>query len=371
MKVKVMSIFGTRPEAIKMAPLIKELEKNNNFESVVCVTGQHREMLDQVLEIFNIRPKYDLDIMKKNQTLTTLTTSIIKELENVYTKERPNIVLVHGDTTTTFSAALSAFYHKIDVAHIEAGLRSNDMYAPFPEEANRRLTSVLSTYHFAPTNMSKANLLKERINEDNIYVVGNTVIDSMKYTINTNYKFKNQVLKNLDFTKKIVVVTAHRRENWGTPMMNICKTIKRLAKEYNGEIEFVFLSHLNPVVKEVVYNTLEGIENVKILAPIDIEDAHNLLYRCFFVMTDSGGIQEEAPYLSKYVLVLRSKTERQEVLEEGMVKLVGTDEENIYKYSKEYIDNKIKVNNLSSHSYGDGDASLKIVNILEKKYVKK
>lgn len=370
MKVKVMSIFGTRPEAIKMAPLIKELEKNKNFDSIVCVTAQHREMLDQVLEIFNIRPKYDLDIMKKNQTLTTLTTSIIKQLEKVYLEEKPNIVLVHGDTTTTFCATLSAFYHKIDVAHIEAGLRSNDMYAPFPEEANRKLTAVLASHHFAPTNLSKSNLINEGILEENIYVVGNTVIDSMKYTINDNYKFKNNVLKNLDFSKKIVVVTAHRRENWGQPMENICRSVKRLAEEYREDIEFVFLSHLNPIVKDVVYNTLQGIDNVKILEPIDIEDAHNLLYRCFFVMTDSGGIQEEAPYLSKYVLVLRSKTERKEVLEEGMVKLVGTEEENIYKYSKEYIEDKIKINNISSNSYGNGDASLKIVDILEKKYIK-
>lgn len=369
MKVKVISVFGTRPEAIKMAPLVKELEKNENFESIVCVTAQHREMLDQVLEIFNIKPKYDLDIMKKNQTLTTLTTSIISGLNDVYTKEKPDIILVHGDTTTTFCAALSAFYNKIDVAHVEAGLRSNDMYAPFPEEANRKLTGVISKIHFAPTNISKSNLLNEGIKEENIHVVGNTVIDSMKYTIREDYEFKNQVLNKLDFSKKVVVVTAHRRENWGEPMINICKAVKKLAEEYKEKIEFVFLSHLNPIVREVVYDILDNIENVKILEPIDIEDAHNLLYRCFFVMTDSGGIQEEAPYLSKYVLVLRSKTERQEVLEEGMVKLVGTNEESIYNNSKEYIENKIRINNLKSSSYGNGDASIKIVKVLEKRYI--
>lgn len=259
----------------------KGIDNNKSFDSVVCVTAQHREMLDQVLNTFDIKPKYDLNIMKERQTLTTLTTSIIKELELIYLREKPQVVLVHGDTTTTFCATLSAFYQKIDIAHIEAGLRSNDLYFPFPEEINRRLTGVLAKYHFAPTNVSKLNLLNEGVNEENIYVVGNTVIDTMKYTITDNYEFKNEVLRKMDFSKKVVVVTAHRRENWGEPICNICNAVKRLANEYKDSIQFVFLTHLNPIVKESVFNILGEISNVIILMPIDIEDAHNLLSRCF------------------------------------------------------------------------------------------
>lgn len=370
MSIKIISVFGTRPEAIKMVPLIKELDNNKSFDSVVCVTAQHREMLDQVLNIFDIKPKYDLNIMKERQTLTTLTTSIIKELELIYLREKPQVVLVHGDTTTTFCATLSAFYQKIDIAHIEAGLRSNDLYFPFPEEINRRLTGVLAKYHFAPTNVSKLNLLNEGVNEENIYVVGNTVIDTMKYTITDNYEFKNEVLRKMDFSKKVVVVTAHRRENWGEPICNICNAVKRLANEYKDSIQFVFLTHLNPIVKESVFNILGEISNVIILMPIDIEDAHNLLSRCFFVMTDSGGIQEEAPYLGKFVLVLRSETERKEVLDQGIIKLIGTNEEDIYKTSKDFIDGKIEYKNLLNNVYGDGYASKKIVKILEEKYLK-
>ncbi len=370
MSIKIMSVFGTRPEAIKMVPLIKELDNNKSFDSVVCVTAQHREMLDQVLNTFDIKPKYDLNIMKERQTLTTLTTSIIKELELIYLREKPQVVLVHGDTTTTFCATLSAFYQKIDIAHIEAGLRSNDLYFPFPEEINRRLTGVLAKYHFAPTNVSKLNLLNEGVNEENIYVVGNTVIDTMKYTITDNYEFKNEVLRKMDFSKKVVVVTAHRRENWGEPICNICNAVKRLANEYKDSIQFVFLTHLNPIVKESVFNILGEISNVIILMPIDIEDAHNLLSRCFFVMTDSGGIQEEAPYLGKFVLVLRSETERKEVLDQGIIKLIGTNEEDIYKTSKDFIDGKIEYKNLLNNVYGDGYASKKIVKILEEKYLK-
>ena len=370
MSIKIMSVFGTRPEAIKMVPLIKELDNNKSFDSVVCVTAQHREMLDQVLNTFDIKPKYDLNIMKERQTLTTLTTSIIKELELIYLREKPQVVLVHGDTTTTFCATLSAFYQKIDIAHIEAGLRSNDLYFPFPEEINRRLTGVLAKYHFAPTNVSKLNLLNEGVNEENIYVVGNTVIDTMKYTITDNYEFKNEVLRKMDFSKKVVVVTAHRRENWGEPICNICNAVKRLANEYKDSIQFVFLTHLNPIVKESVFNILGEISNVIILMPIDIEDAHNLLSRCFFVMTDSGGIQEEAPYLGKFVLVLRSETERKEVLDQGIIKLIGTNEEDIYKTSKDFINGKIEYKNLLNNVYGDGYASKKIVKILEEKYLK-
>lgn len=371
MSIRVMCVFGTRPEAIKMVPLIKELEKNKNFETIVCVTAQHREMLDQVLNTFDIRAKYDLNIMKEKQNLTTLTTSIINGLEEVYLKEKPKVVFVHGDTTTTFCATLSAFYQKIDVVHIEAGLRSNDLYFPFPEEINRKLTAVLAKYHFAPTDLSKSNLLNEGVNEEDIYVVGNTVIDTMRYTIKDDYKFKNEVLNKIDFSKKVVVVTAHRRENWGEPIENICRAIRRLSFDCNQEVQFVFLTHLNPIVKDSVYKILNGIDNVKILDPIDIEDAHNLLFRCFFVMTDSGGIQEEAPYLGKFVLVLRTETERREVLNCGMIKLIGTNEENIYNVSKDFIDGNINFKDKSSNVYGDGFASKKIVEVIEKKYLKK
>ncbi len=367
MSIKVMSVFGTRPEAIKMVPLIKEFEKNPNFESVVCVTAQHREMLDSVLDNFNIKPKYDLDLMKSKQTLTTLTTSIITKLQGIYEKEKPKVVLVHGDTTTTFCASLSAFYNKIDIGHVEAGLRSNNMYFPFPEEINRKLTASLSKFHFAPTNLSKENLLKEGVDEKDIYVVGNTVIDTMKYTIKDNYIFKNGVLRNLDFEKKVVVITAHRRESWGEPIKNICHAVKRLSKEHK-DIEFVFLCHLNPIVKNVVDEILSFIDNVHILNPIDIYDSHNLLSKCFFVMTDSGGIQEEAPYLNKFVLALRNETERKEMITEGMIKLVGTNEDKIYEESKKIIEG-VNSPSLSNNVYGDGNTSKKIIEILEKRYL--
>lgn len=370
MSIKVMSVFGTRPEAIKMVPLIKEIEKNDNFESVVCVTAQHREMLDQVLNAFDIKPKYDLNIMREKQTLTTLTTSIIKGLENVYLSEMPQVVFVHGDTTTTFCATLSAFYQKIDVAHIEAGLRSNDLYFPFPEEINRKLTGVLAKYHFAPTKLSKMNLIKEGVSEKNIYVVGNTVIDTMRYTISKEYEFKNETLKNMDFSKKVIVVTAHRRENWGEPIKNICNVIKRLSYEYKDQIQFIFLTHLNPVVKETVYNILNFVHNVTILDPIDIHDAHNLLFKCFFIMTDSGGIQEEASHLGKFVLVLRSETERKEALDYGMIKLIGTTEQGVYKNAKKFIDGNFKNDHSLRNIYGDGYTSQKIVEILQKEYLK-
>lgn len=367
MSIKVISVFGTRPEAIKMVPLIKELDKNKNFESIVCVTAQHREMLDNVLNKFDIVPKYDLNLMREKQTLTTLTTSMMINLEKIYLEEKPKVVLVHGDTTTTFCSSLSAFYQKIDIGHVEAGLRSNDLYFPFPEEANRKLTGVLAKYHFAPTNLSKNNLLKEGINEENIYVVGNTVIDTMNYTISDNYSFNNDVLKEIDFSHKVIVVTAHRRESWGKPITNICNVIKKISNEYKN-IKFIFLTHLNPIVRDTVKSILNGISNVYMLDPIDIYDSHNLLSRCFFVMTDSGGIQEEAPYLGKKVLVLRNETEREEMIEEGMIKLVGTNEDRIYNCAKELIENGIG-NKEVSNVYGDGNTSKKIVNILEKNYL--
>ena len=345
MSIKVISVFGTRPEAIKMVPLIKELQNNKNFENIVCVTAQHREMLDDVLNKFNIIPDYDLNLMREKQTLTTLTTSIMINLEKIYLEEKPKVVLVHDDTR-----------------HVEAGLRSNDLYFPFPEEANRKLTGVLAKYHFAPTNLSKNNLLKEGVNEKNIYVVGNTVIDTMKYTISNNYIFRNKILRDMDFSRKVIVVTAHRRESWGKPIINICNVVKKISEEYE-DIKIVFLTHLNPIVRDTVNSILNGISNVYILDPIDIYDSHNLLSRCFFVMTDSGGIQEEAPHLGKVVLVLRNETEREE-----MIKLVGTDRDRIYKFAKELIDNGIE-DKVISNVYGDGNTSKRIVSILEKNYL--
>ncbi|AID45247.1 UDP-N-acetylglucosamine 2-epimerase [Candidatus Arthromitus sp. SFB-mouse-NL] len=367
MSIKVISVFGTRPEAIKMVPLIKELQNNKNFENIVCVTAQHREMLDDVLNKFNIIPDYDLNLMREKQTLPTLTTSIMINLEKIYLEEKPKVVLVHGDTTTTFCSSLGAFYQKIDIGHVEAGLRSNDLYFPFPEEANRKLTGVLAKYHFAPTNLSKNNLLKEGVNEKNIYVVGNTVIDTMKYTISNNYIFRNKILRDMDFSRKVIVVTAHRRESWGKPIINICNVVKKISEEYE-DIKIVFLTHLNPIVRDTVNSILNGISNVYILDPIDIYDSHNLLSRCFFVMTDSGGIQEEAPHLGKVVLVLRNETEREEMIEEGMIKLVGTDRDRIYKFAKELIDNGIE-DKVISNVYGDGNTSKRIVSILEKNYL--
>lgn len=367
MSIKVMSVFGTRPEAIKMVPLIKELESNKNFESIVCVTAQHREMLDNVLKKFGINPKYDLNLMRHSQTLTTLTTSIITELEKIYLEERPKVVLVHGDTTTTFCASLSAFYQKIDIGHVEAGLRSNNLYFPFPEEVNRKLTGALAKFHFSPTELSKSNLLREGIREEHIYVVGNTVIDTMKYTIKENYIFKDEVLKKIDFSRKVIVITAHRRENWGEPIKNICNAIRRLASDY-VDANFIFLTHLNPVVRDVVNSILCNINNVYILHPIEIDDAHNLLSKCFFVMTDSGGIQEEAPYLGKIVLTLRNETERKEMLNEGKVRLVGTNECGIYNSARELMEGD-SYELSSSSAYGVGNTSKRIIEILEKNYL--
>ncbi len=365
-KVKVITIFGTRPEAIKMAPLVKELEKNPNIENKVCVTAQHRQMLDQVLDLFDITPDFDLNIMQSKQTLTGITTRVLEGLEDIFEKENPNLVLVHGDTTTTFAGALAAFYQKIKVGHVEAGLRTFDKYFPFPEEMNRKLTGSMADLHFAPTAGSKSNLLREGIDEKDIFVTGNTVIDAMEFTVEDSYVFNNVELNGIEYNKKkVIMVTAHRRENWGDGIENICNALKRIVEE-NNDVEIVYLVHLNPVVKDVVYRILGGVPRVHLLPPLDTKETHNLMNRCFMVMTDSGGLQEEAPHLGKPVLVLRDVTERPEAVKAGTVKLVGTDITTILNAANELIRNSAEYDKMSRaiNPYGDGKASERIVHAI-------
>ncbi|MGL5378662.1 non-hydrolyzing UDP-N-acetylglucosamine 2-epimerase [Clostridium sp.] len=367
-KKKVITIFGTRPEAIKMAPLVKELEKREGIESKVCVTAQHREMLDQVLEFFEIKPEFDLNIMKTKQTLTGVTNRVLEGLEEVFINEKPDMILVHGDTTTTFSGALAAFYQQIRVGHVEAGLRTFDKYFPFPEEMNRKLTGALADLHFAPTKGSKNNLLREGINESDVYITGNTVIDAMLHTVKENYVFENEKLNNIDFeNKKVIMITAHRRENWGEGIDNICAALNKIVEE-NSDVELVYLVHLNPVVKDVVEEKLGGKERVHLLPPLDTKETHNLMNKSFMVMTDSGGLQEEAPHLGKPVLVLRDVTERPEAVAYGTVKLVGTDVNKIISEANTLLKNEEAYNEMSKavNPYGDGLASQRIVDAIEK-----
>jgi UDP-N-acetylglucosamine 2-epimerase (non-hydrolysing) len=367
-KIKVITIFGTRPEAIKMAPLIKELEKSEHIQSRVCVTAQHREMLDQVLNLFGIVPDFDLNIMQSKQTLTGITNRVLEGLEEIFSDMKPDIVLVHGDTTTTFAGALAAFYQKIQVGHVEAGLRTFDKYFPFPEEMNRKLTGAIADMHFAPTTGSRDNLLREGVREKDIYVTGNTVIDAMDYTVEDGYVFETEELNSIDYeNKKVIMVTAHRRENWGEGIENICNALKRIV-EKNEDVELVYLVHLNPVVKDVVYRILGGCPRVHLLAPLDTKETHNLMSRCYMVMTDSGGLQEEAPHLGKPVLVLRDVTERPEAVEAGTVKLVGTDMDAIMSNADLLLNDAGHYISMSRsiNPYGDGKASKRIVNAILK-----
>ncbi len=367
-KIKVVTIFGTRPEAIKMAPLIKELEKNEHIVSKVCVTAQHREMLDQVLKLFEIVPDFDLNIMQTRQTLTGITNRVLEGLEEIFSETKPDIVLVHGDTTTTFAGSLAAFYQKIQVGHVEAGLRTFDKYFPFPEEMNRKLTGAIADMHFAPTSGSKDNLLREGIAEKDIYVTGNTVIDAMEYTVEDNYVFETEELNRIDYrNKKVIMVTAHRRENWGAGIENICGALKSIV-EKNEDVEIVYLVHLNPVVKDVVYRILGGSDRVHLLTPLDTKETHNLMNRCYMVMTDSGGLQEEAPHLGKPVLVLRDVTERPEAVQAGTVKLVGTDFDAIVESADQLLNDSEHYAGMSRaiNPYGDGKASKRIVNAILK-----
>lgn len=360
-KLKIMTIFGTRPEAIKMAPLIIELSKFPEIESKVIVTAQHREMLDQVLKIFNIKPDYDLNIMKSKQSLTSITSSVLTGLEEIFDKESPDLVLVHGDTTTTFAASLAAFYKKIKVGHVEAGLRTFDKYFPYPEEMNRKLTGQIADIHFSPTKNAKANLLREGIDENNIFITGNTVIDAMKYTVKDGYVFNNDELNKIDYSKKVIMVTAHRRENWGVGIENICRALKKILEE-NKDTHIVYLVHLNPIVKDVVYKYLGDCRRVTLLPPLDINETHNLMNKCHMIMTDSGGLQEEAPHLGKPVLVLRDVTERPEAVTKGTVKLVGTDIKTIVNEANNILRDEVSYDKMSKsiNPYGDGMASKRI-----------
>ena len=358
--IKVMTIFGTRPEAIKMAPLIKELEKREETECIVCVTAQHREMLDQVLTTFDIKPEYDLNIMKQGQTLGDITTRSLIALEEIIEHEKPNIVLVHGDTTTTFVGALAAFYKQVDIGHVEAGLRTYEKYSPYPEEMNRQMVSCLADMNFAPTKLSEENLLKE--GRKNIYVTGNTAIDAMATTVKEDYE--NEIL---DFAKdkRLILLTAHRRENVGEPMKRIFSAINKLTSEYE-DIRVLYPVHLNPIIKNIVDEYLANNDKVKIVPPLDVLDFHNIINKSYLILTDSGGIQEEAPSLGKPVLVLRDTTERPEGIDAGTLKLVGTKEEDIIRETKELLDNNKKYEKMSkaSNPYGDGHASKRIVDAI-------
>ena len=362
-KIKVMSIFGTRPEATKMAPLIKAMDKCDDIEQIVCVTAQHREMLDQVLEIFDLHPDYDLDIMTQRQTLTTITTKALTGLEEVMSEAKPDLVLVHGDTTTTFAGALAAFYGGIKLGHVEAGLRTYDKTQPFPEEMNRVLTGHMADLHFAPTPLAKEHLLKENIGEEGIFITGNTAVDCLKHTIQDNFKFDLDELNNIDYkNKRVITMTAHRRENLGEPLENICKAVLRLVEDYE-DVEVVYAVHYNPAVREVANRVLGGHNWVHLVAPLDIVNMHNLMNLSYLVMTDSGGLQEEVPSMGKPVLVLRNVTERPEGVEAGTLKLAGVNEDEIYAEAKELLDNQESYDKMvaAKNPFGDGYAAERIV----------
>ena len=362
-KIRVMSVFGTRPEAVKMAPLVKELEKHQDIESLVCVTAQHREMLDQVLELFDIKPDYDLDIMKQRQTLTGITNRVLEGLDKVFGEAKPDIVLVHGDTTTSFAAALAAFYKQIKVGHVEAGLRTYNKYEPFPEEMNRKLTGSLADLHFSPTPLAKENLLREAVSDEHIYVTGNTVIDALKTTVEAEYNFTVEELNTIDYTnKRVITMTAHRRENLGQPLHNICEAIKEVLLE-NEDTELVYAVHKNPAVREVAFGVLGDLPRVHLVEPLDLKDMHNLMKRSYLVLTDSGGLQEEVPSLGKPVLVLRNVTERPEGIEAGTLKLVGIEQETIHALTTELLTDRALYDQMAQakNPFGDGEASRRIV----------
>ncbi|MCG2429970.1 non-hydrolyzing UDP-N-acetylglucosamine 2-epimerase [Aequorivita xiaoshiensis] len=374
MKKKNLIVFGTRPEAIKMAPLVKEFLKNDNFETTVCVTAQHREMLDQVLEFFEIKPDYDLNLMRPNQNLYTLTASIIENMKPVLDEVKPDYVYVHGDTTTSMAVGIAAFYGGAKICHVEAGLRTFNRQYPFPEEFNRQLTGKIADFHFSPTALSKNNLLAENIKEENILVTGNTVIDALLYGIEkvNDSDFKDEEIENLktvlDFQKKIILVTGHRRENHGDGLIKICSALKTIA-ENNPDVEIIYPVHLNPNVKGPVNELLSGITNIYLVAPLAYPSFIWLMEKSYLIITDSGGIQEEAPSLGKPVLVTRTTTERPEAVEEGTVILLGTDTDRIVEESNKLLNNTKYYNEMSMlhNPYGDGKASERIVNFIEKK----
>lgn len=362
-RIKVMSIFGTRPEAIKMAPLVLELNKRSNeFDSIVAVTAQHREMLDQVLNVFEIVPDYDLNIMKQNQTLAQITTRVLEGLDDIMKEVKPDIVLVHGDTSTTFAASLAAFYNQIAIGHVEAGLRTWDKYSPYPEEMNRQLTGVMADLHFSPTEMSKQNLLNEMKPADRISVTGNTVIDALDTTVNEYYS--NPILDAIG-DKRLVLVTAHRRENLGENMKQMFRAIKRLVEEHD-DIHVIYPVHLNPVVQQTANDILGNDDRIQLIEPLGLVDFHNFMARSYLILTDSGGLQEEAPSLGVPVLVLRDTTERPEGIEAGTLKLVGTEEDTIFDTANELLSNEEEHDKMAkaSNPYGDGEASSRIADTI-------
>ena len=362
--IKVMTVFGTRPEAIKMAPVVLELKKHQDeIETVVAVTAQHRQMLDQVLHLFKIKPDYDLDIMSQGQTLYDITSRAMNGLKEVLEKEKPDLVLVHGDTTTTFAGALASYYSQTAVGHVEAGLRTGDIYSPFPEEMNRKLTGAIASFHFAPTETAKANLLREGVNQEKIYVTGNTVIDALMKTVRPDYEFDDEKLRQIDFEQhRVILLTTHRRENLGEPMRHIYKALRSVVQE-TPDVEIVFPVHRNPLVRQVVNEELAGVDRIHLIEPLDYEPFANLMSRSYLVLTDSGGIQEEAPSLGKPVLVLRNTTERPEAVKAGTVSLIGTNVDVVYETTRRLLTDKKAYEAMSNavNPYGDGRASERIV----------
>ena len=367
--IRVMTIFGTRPEAIKMAPLVLELQSRQGIQPICCVTAQHREMLDAVLEIFRLKPDYDLNIMEPRQTLSTITTKCLLGMEGVLEEAKPDLVLVHGDTSTTFAGALAAFYRQIPVGHVEAGLRTWDKYSPFPEEMNRKLVGDIADLHFCPTPANRENLAREGIT-DGVFVTGNTVIDALKTTVRTDYSFSTQALNGLDYTgKRIILVTCHRRENYGQPMANIMTALRRIADAF-PDVELVYHVHLSPVVREAAGKYLSGHPRIHLIDPLSADEMHNLMARAYLVMTDSGGLQEEAPALGRPVLVLRRETERPEAVRAGTVRLAGTEEEEIFSLASELLHDE-RAYHAMAHAvnpYGDGQACRRIADAIEWKF---
>ena len=367
--IRVMTIFGTRPEAIKMAPLVKELQGRPGILPVCCVTAQHRQMLDSVLDIFHLKPDYDLNIMEPRQTLSTITTKCLLGMEGVLEEAAPDLVLVHGDTSTTFAGALAAFYRQIPVGHVEAGLRTGDKYSPFPEEMNRKLVSGIADLHFCPTAANRENLAREGI-ADGVFLTGNTVIDALKTTVVKGYHFANDLLNGLDYSgKKVLLVTCHRRENYGRPMASIMTALRRIADAF-PETELVYPVHLSPVVREAAGKYLSGHPRIHLIDPLDVEEMHNLMARCRLVLTDSGGLQEEAPALGKPVLVLRRETERPEAVAAGTVRLAGTEEEDIFRLASELLRDESAYRAMAHavNPYGDGFACRRIADAIEWKF---
>jgi len=370
-KIKVLVVFGTRPEAVKMAPIVKALKKDeDNFISKICVTAQHRDMLDQVLRIFDIEPDYDLNIFENGQTLTQITCRALTGLEEVIEDFKPEIILVQGDTTTVFAGALAAFYHQVKIGHVEAGLRSGNLYSPYPEEANRMMTGVLTDFHFAPTETSKKNLIREGYDENKIFITGNTSIDALRWVIDDNYKFEEKIINSIDFeNKRVILLTAHRRENIGKPMENIFSALKDIAEE-NQDVEVIYPMHLNPKVREIAHRIFGNLENVHLIEPLDYLPFTNLMNKCYLVVTDSGGVQEEAPSLGKPVLVVRRETERPEGIEAGTAKLAGTDRENIYNELHLLLNNEEEYKKMANavNPYGDGKAAEYIIQAIKSNY---